>query len=107
MLMKTYSKILNDLMSGKQPDFDSNEYKNYELVELLQSLKEDGYIRIDGTGYVNSHNSFYVTPKGALALFEWEEAMSRDKRRTSDRLWLIATTVLGAILVAVGKYIAS
>jgi hypothetical protein len=102
-MLKGYFDLLSLVAKGEQPYFEGDI--DLKSIPLLKNLQNEELIYIDGDGFINSNNEFSITPKGALALFEWDKTINENKPLTKEKGWIFIWLAVGAALTAFGKYI--
>ncbi|MEL7981727.1 hypothetical protein AAG584_16915 [Vreelandella titanicae] len=113
MLLKKYISFLNQIEQGIHPlkkykdgEFEEQERKAYENdTALIKLLETEELIKSEGKAY-SSEDKLFVTPKGAVALFEWENNvkektfMYKFKSSFVHLFWLIVGAALTFVVRA-------
>lgn len=102
--IKRYISLLESIGNGEHPAKDE---PTEEMSDILHLLQDDGLIKLENN-IANPQKKIFITPKGALALFEWKQAVEKKSLKGRilsdiDRLiWLL----IGVLLTtAVAKFI--
>ncbi|MFS1419343.1 hypothetical protein BCU61_012410 [Vibrio splendidus] len=111
MNLKTYVDLLDQIEKGIHPTLKHSELPDskYSVDEhekaniMLAELKSEALIDSDGEVH-QSGSKLRITPKGALALFEWQEKLKEHsllnklKNSSVHLMWLFVGAVLSYVV---------
>lgn len=99
--LRTYINFLNDCAEGliDAPQFDP-ETKEEKIIILLRN---EGLVEFFGTSVLGPPEKVILTPKGALALSEWESKLKKDTflHKLGENFLRLLWVLVGALVASI------
>ncbi|HCC80937.1 MULTISPECIES: hypothetical protein [unclassified Methylophaga] len=103
--IKIYVELLSQVAKDVHPLKKYFENENtgseecHKEAALIRIMAEDGLINLEDDK-VNTNNKITITPKGALALFEWKDGLQKKSflHRLQEASFNLFWLVVGAVL---------